>query len=147
MLGSMGRDVEPFATLRQSTVPWEKVLGAHQTWPMFVEPPRRTSWLRYEGDTDEGAVPLHPLPGEPPADGVIWFYDRLGKLERNAVSAKREYLRTSIVRGVCAQDPRLNAVTIYRASRTTPRAWSYATRPREAWPAEESRDSSWRCRR
>ena len=148
MAASLGQETAVGAALRAVTEPWEKVLGVHQAWPMFADPPRATAWLEYTGIGKDGArLPLDPLPGEPPFDGVILLYDRLGKFERNAVSPKREYLRTAVVRAACAADPRLRKVAIARHSRRTPLAWHYDPTPRSAWPVRTDLESTWNCRR
>ncbi len=131
--------------LRAVTMPWEKVLGVHQTWPMFVNPERRTVWIRVVGEREYGTpVEIPALSGRPPA--VIWTYDRRDKLVRNAVSSKREYLRTAIVRWACRQDPRLERVAVERRFVRTPAFGRYDDRPRHDWPVHGGRDE-WNCPR
>jgi hypothetical protein len=148
MAASMARETPPGAALRAVTMPWEKVLGVHQTWPMFAEAPRATNWLVLTGLTSDGTeVPIHALSGEPGHDGLIWVYDRLGKLERNAVSKDREYLRASVVRGVCATVPEIVLLRIDRVTRRTPHFRGELADERSTWPTDVDLTKTWRCRR
>ena len=143
------RDTSGGATLRGVTKPWEKVLAVHQTWPMFAVPPTATHWLELRGLRRDGGpeVPLRLLPGEPPHDGTVWVYARHGKLERNAVAKKRDYLRASFTRVLCAAHPELKAIRFDRVDRRTPPpAFGAAFRPRPDWPTSRQRLETWNCK-
>lgn len=87
------------------TRPVEKVLGIHQTWPMFEVAPRRTVWLEIEVTRPDGAVErVDYLPGRPDPQGIRATYDRLGKFQRQASSKRRERVRMGIVRWVCRSE-------------------------------------------
>lgn len=144
------RDTPAGEALRTVTKPWEKVLAVHQTWPMFAVPPRSTNWMRVWGEPSAGGpmVPLHPLPGEPPHGGVIWVYARGGKLERNAVAKKRNYLRSSMARALCREHPELASIQFERATRhTPPPRFGTSFLPRPDWNVSTTSFETYRCRR
>lgn len=147
-LANVTRESPAGAALRTMTKPWEKVLGVHQTWPMFVSPPRATSWLTFTGIRADGTEEvLRPLDGEPDVSGVVWVYSRRGKLERNAVADKREYLRTSVVRAECAAHPDFTHIRVDRVTQRTPAAWRTGPADRSTWPQSTEALKRWRCRR
>jgi len=148
--GNVGRDTAPGKALRDLTKPWEKVLAVHQTWPMFAVPPQSTHWMEVTGIRGGGAepVPLDALPGEPPHDGVVWLYLRAGKLQRNAIAKKRDYLRASITRRMCLENPELRAVRFDRASRRTPPPrFGVPFFPRPQWAVERTHLETWNCKK
>lgn len=149
--GSVGQDLAIGKALRDNvTRPFEKVLGVHQTWPMFRVAPRETTWLTVHGVRRNGqAEVLDVLPGEPDPNGIRATYDRLGKLMRNAAVHRREKLRMGIVRWVCrtekaAGDP-LHTVQLRRHDARTPPPGSGRV-ARETFDVEHERFKRWNCR-
>ena len=145
---NVSRETAPGKALRTLTEPWEKVLAVHQTWPMFSVPPKSTNWLEIHGLPRAGGqrVPFEPLVGEPPHDGVVWVYARAGKLERNAVAKKRDYLRASMTRMLCAAHPEMKAIHFERATRRTPTPrFGHAFVPRPDWRVTRSKLETWNC--
>ncbi len=148
---NVARDTAPGAAVREWTKPWEKVLGVHQTWPMFAVAPTSTNLLRPRGVPRHGGelVDLPGLlPGEPPMDGVIWVYSRGGKVERNAVAGKRDYLRQSFARYLCAEHPELKAIRFDRwTRRTPPPRFGRSFLPRPEWVIQDTELETIGCRR
>jgi hypothetical protein len=147
---NVSKDTGPGKALRAVTMPWEKVLAVHQTWPMFAVPPTATGVLQVRGVPMGGGpmVELQPLPGEPPFDGVVWVYARAGKLERNATSKKRDYLRASLTRSLCRRHPELAAIRFDRVSRRTPPPrFGAPFLPRRAWGVTSTHLEQWNCKR
>jgi hypothetical protein len=135
------------------TDPWQWTVGMHQNWDMFVPDPRlETSWLEVEGVRPDGSrVPIAMPHGVPDPQGVILLYDRSGKLERNAISKKRDGLRASFTRWACrehaaAGDP-LAEIVFTKASQATVPPAERASRPRAGWPVRRTPLEGWRCAR
>lgn len=139
------------AGLQSWTLPYERALGVHQTWPMFVGVPTETRFHRFVGILADGSeVALPDLHGENDPDGVIWRYSRRNKFERNALSQKREYLRTALVRWQCrravAEGRPIRQVSVRRVSVQTPEPGASPT-PRASWARTEEEQGRWNCPR
>lgn len=131
------------------TDPYQWTFGLHQTWPMFAPNPRmETAWLEVEGKlAADGTYVDAGMPhGTPDPHGAIWFYDRSGKLERNASAKKRKYLRAAFVRWICRTHPQeLQAVKVTVAKQRT-QPPGHALGARENWPIRRSVLEEWRCK-
>ncbi len=102
-----------------------------QNWAMFAPPPGSTSWLFFQGVTEDGeTIDLEPLvqPVEQPY--FKFRYDRLQKLTLSSYQKSRKPLRKSIARYVCDRAEKdgtpLKSVTLIRD-----RTW--ALRPSQRW--------------
>ncbi|MBX2797701.1 MAG: hypothetical protein KTR31_08540 [Myxococcales bacterium] len=151
MAGSLLTPTPLGPVVRTVSMPWEKVLGVHQNWPMFVTPPRTTRWIEVQGVRADGSrLPLNLLPPEPPRDAARWVYDRRGKLARNTVSSSRKRIRMAVVRWACrtqrqAADP-IRQVALIRYGRVTPPpSEAAAAGPRTDWELQRKEFTTWNC--
>lgn len=148
----LGGEKGPIARVQETlsvvTRPYERGVGVHQNWTMFVpNAPTRTTWLEAEGTRGATKVPLALPAGRPDADGFTWTYSRAAKFERTADDDRP--LEESLVRHLCreavASGARLDTVTLQRAWVRTPPPDERATAPRADWPVERKRLGSWNC--
>lgn len=149
--GSIASRIGPGQALRDGlTRPFEKTLGIYQTWPMFRVAPRQTQWLTLRGTRRDGStVDLDVLPGRSDPHGTRLTYDRLGKLQRNAASERREKLRMGIVRWVCRTEEAagrpLRTLTFTRHRADTPPPGSGRVL-REQFDVRTRPFKRWNCR-
>ncbi|MEO0602096.1 MAG: hypothetical protein AAF211_11715 [Myxococcota bacterium] len=134
----------------QVTRPVEKLLGIHQTWPMFATAPRGTRWLELHAERRDGSrAVLDALPGRPDPYGLRITYDRLGKLQRNAAATRRKKLREGLVRWMCRREAAagrpLRKVQPVRGSTQTPPPGSGRKRREDLFVSHE-RFGRWNCR-
>jgi len=150
MAGSSLRYTPVGPPLREYTRPFEQALGMHQTWPMFGNPPRTTTWLVMHGVDADGPVELPQLLDPPDFDGVIWRYQRRHKFVRNALSDKRKYLRAAVVRWYCrqakAQGHDLHQVVFDKVVVRTPGPYK-GDADRHGWREKRETIEAWNCKR
>ncbi len=103
MAASLTKKTAVGAAVRSVTAPYERLLGAWQSWGMFgPNPPLGTSWLVVEGTTRSGAVVDLPAPvGEKPFDRTDWHYSRIQKVERNMFDKTNHSLRQGYAAWLC----------------------------------------------
>ena len=128
------------------TLPYERLIGVHQNWTMFVpDAPRSTTWMEATGFRGGIASPVE-MPEGAPEPGFKFLYSRAGKFERTAADEKP--LRASLVRYLCRRAAEEGAaydeIQFDRLTVRTPRP-ADRTAPREQWPVERKRIERWRC--
>lgn len=141
MAGSMFRETPIGTAIRDITKPYEKVLGVHQTWTMFVpNAPRSTQWAEAIGVLPSGE---HVLMGSL-ADNTTsftWQYDRFGKFERNVLPEKKGALRTGYTRALCRMAAEegvdLRGVVLVKNTQPTPPPSERGDVARSAWPIDQ----------
>jgi hypothetical protein len=153
MMLSVGRDVHVAGDLRATlTRTYEKTIGVHQNWTMFVpNPGTSTIWLEATGFRGAEKEPVATLFGEPDPHGTIWLYERANKYERNLAGKERKAMRAGMVRWLCANAKEAGTpyqeIEFSRASKRTPKpAARAAAGPRETWPIERTQLERWRCK-
>ncbi len=126
MGASLGKSTALGSAIREVTGPYERILGAWQSWGMFgPNPPLGTSWLRATGTTPAGEeIPLPVLVGERPADRYEWRYYRLTKVERSMFTKKNDELREGLAHWLCRTQAEsgvdLESVQIWKERHMTP---------------------------
>ena len=150
---SAGREVDVVGDVRAKlTRTYEKTIGVHQNWTMFVpNPGTSTIWLEATGFRGAEKEPVATLFGEPDPHGTIWLYERANKYERNLAGKERKAMRAGLVRWLCANAKEAGApyteIEFHRASKPSPTpARRAAAGPRETWPIERTRLERWRCK-
>lgn len=149
MTVSMAKDTSFGKLFRPYTDPYQWRVGVHQNWTMYAPNPRMsTSWVEYTGVRDDKSELALALPiGRPDPNGIQWWYEREGKLERNAVS--RKHIRASFVRWYCrTQQEKGDPIRQIRAEEVAvhtppPGDW----RPRTEWRETRKKLETWNCKR
>jgi hypothetical protein len=131
---------------------YEKTIGVHQNWTMFVpNPGKSTIWLEATGFRGAEKEAVATLFGEPDPRGTIWLYERANKYERNLAGKERKAMRAGMVRWLCAKAKAAGTpyteIEFTKASKPTPQPSERAAAgARETWPIERTRLERWRCK-
>lgn len=155
MTGSIFQGVAPINEVRKVlTRPYERTIGVHQNWTMFVpNPAQSTTWFRAIGEprSDPGTeLELEVLHGRPDPEGVILHYARKNKFDRNMTAKRRDELRAGYVRYLCRihkeQGVPMSHIAFDAMRMQTPPPGERGEVARSAWPVNTTRLERWRCR-
>jgi hypothetical protein len=149
---SLGRDVESSDDLRATlTRTYEKTIGVHQNWTMFVpNPGMSTIWLEATGFRGaETSRSRRCSASRIRTDDLALRAGEQVRAEPRGQGAQGD--ACGMVRWLCANAKEAGAPYTEiefsrRASRRPSRRKRAAAGPRETWPIERTRLERWRCK-